>query len=88
MTIPIETDNGRVRLMPSGNLVCLSPDSTAIANWVYLTDKKVLAVKWGTREYHYRGVPFSVVYGLMSADSVGAFMNKEVKPKYEAEEMV
>jgi hypothetical protein len=85
--INIETPTGEVGLssLVGGALVCTEPISEVITEWTYLIGKQALFVKWGEKEYHYRGVPFSVVHAMMTAESLGKFLNAEVKPKYEAE---
>lgn len=32
--------------------------------------------------YRYEGVPFTAMFALMSADSLGAFIAREIKPNY------
>jgi hypothetical protein len=86
--INIQTPTGEVGLTSysgGGGLACIEPISEIITEWTYLISKQALFVKWGNTEYHYKGVPFSVVHAMMRAESLGKFLNAEVKPKYEAE---
>jgi hypothetical protein len=58
--------------------------STAISHWHYNVKTNVLTVQYKGSEtfYYYEGVPFSAMFALMSADSLGAFIAKEIKPIY------
>jgi hypothetical protein len=59
--------------------------SSAIEYWQYNVKTNALVVQYkGTNKefYTYVGVPFSAVFALMSADSLGAFIAKEIKPNY------
>lgn len=86
-TINIPTPTGDVSLssLVGGGLTCTDPVSEIITEWTYLIGKQALFVKWGNTEYHYKGVPFSVVHAMMMTESLGKFLNAEVKSKYEAE---
>jgi hypothetical protein len=50
--------------------------------WVYQGLYNALAVIWGEKMYTYRDVEFSKIYSMMSADSLGKFINKEIKPNH------
>jgi hypothetical protein len=65
-------------------LASLPHNSTAIEFWYYNLSHQMLVVQYKSSEtyYHYDGVPFSVIFDLMLADSLGAFIAKEVKPNY------
>jgi hypothetical protein len=58
--------------------------STAIDWWRYGVKSNILTVKYKNSEtfYDYEGVPFALMFALMSADSLGAFIAKEIKPIY------
>jgi len=58
--------------------------STAIDWWRYGVKSNILTVKYKNSEtfYDYEGVPFTAMFALMSADSLGAFIAKEIKPIY------
>ena len=66
------------------NISSCTRHSTAISFWVYYPKSGKLAVQYKSSPtfYHYEGVPFSVMFALMSADSLGNFIAKEVKPNY------
>ena len=58
--------------------------STAIEWWQYNVKTNKLVVQYKNSEtfYNYYGVPFALVFALMTADSLGAFIAKEIKPHY------
>lgn len=74
-------------MTPQGSLVCLSPVSTIITEWVWVAKFQRLFVTWGETEYQYHEVPFSTIHAMMSADSLAKFLNAEVKPNYTAEKV-
>jgi hypothetical protein len=59
-------------------------NSTAIGYWHYNVKTNVLTVQYKNSDtyYDYEGVPFTAMFALMSADSLGAFIAKEIKPIY------
>lgn len=83
MSVRIETPTGSVLVTPRGDFVCANPKSEAITMWVYQKVWDRLTVSWGEKMYHYEGVEFSTVHALMTADSLGQFLNKVVKPNHE-----
>lgn len=83
MRIAIETPTGTVGVTKNGSFVCTEPASAVITEWVYLAEKHVLSVTWGDKKYFYKEVPFSTVYAMMKAESLGKFLNAEVKPNYQ-----
>jgi hypothetical protein len=58
--------------------------STAISHWHYNVKTNVLTVQYKNSEtfYDYEGVPFTAMFALMTADSLGAFIAKEIKPNF------
>jgi hypothetical protein len=78
----IETKTGQVRVDHDGSLACSFPESDIITGWSWW-NTEVLSVFWGDKQYLYCGVPFSTVHAMMNAESLGKFLNAEVKPKYE-----
>jgi hypothetical protein len=63
-------------------------ESTSVSEWAYDSDTESLTVTYkGGRKYVYKAVPMSVVWNLASTESVGREVNKEVKGKYEYEEV-
>ena len=82
MSVTIETPTGSVTITPAGDFVCYNPKSEAITMWVYQGLHNALAVIWGEKMYTYRDVEFSKIYSMMSADSLGKFINEEIKPNH------
>lgn len=66
-----------------GNFICLVTKSEAVTYWIWLSKYETLTVSWNGQQYNYDGVPFSKVHAMMSADSLGVFLNKEIKPNHE-----
>jgi|LakMenEpi03Aug12_release.lakeMendotaPanAssembly.Ray.scaffolds.fasta_scaffold137286_4 hypothetical protein len=58
--------------------------STAINFWSYNVVTKELVVKYKSSDIHYtyEGVPHSVIFDMMFADSLGSFIAKTIKPTY------
>jgi hypothetical protein len=58
--------------------------SSAIAFWSYNVVSKEFVVKYRSSDkyYTYEGVPHSLIFDMMFADSLGAFIAKEIKPTY------
>lgn len=83
--LEIETKTGTVSLSSRGDFYCEEPASQVITEWTYLVSRNSLFVKWGEKEYLYRGVPFSTIHAMMNAESLGQFLNAEVKPNYKGE---
>ena len=62
--------------------------STAIARTGYDADRRVLRLEYKSgRIYDYHGVPPEKYEELLSAGSVGEFVNLEIKPNYECSEV-
>lgn len=76
--------NGEWAWVIGDAIACTVKNSSAIAYWSYSTSNKELRVKYKSSEttYTYYGVPFSAMFALMSADSLGAFIAKEIKPNF------
>jgi hypothetical protein len=83
MAVSIETPTGTVDVTPRGDFICISPKSEIITSWIYQGTYGMLSVSWGERRYHYKDVEFSTVHAMMTADSLGQFLNKVVKPNHE-----
>lgn len=58
--------------------------SSAISFWNYSPKYKSLTVRYKSSEtfYTYQNVPFVAIFSLFTADSLGAFIAKEIKPHY------
>lgn len=61
-------------------------DSTSVASVGYDEHRHVLEIEYrGGRVYRYRAVPAAVHRLLLQAQSIGEFVNRIVKPKFDAE---
>jgi hypothetical protein len=59
-------------------------NSSAIQFWSYdiRNGEFVVQYKKSDTFYRYEAVPFKVIFDLMLAESLGAFIAKEIKPNY------
>lgn len=87
MSNKITTASGdNVYLNTDGKRVgSMAYSSTSVEYWNYKAETSELVIQYKSSEtfYVYSGVPFSVLFGLLSAESIGSFVAKEVKPNYE-----
>jgi hypothetical protein len=76
--------NGETAMASETSIGSCPKHSEAIAYWDYKVADKMLVVRYksSTRFYYYEEVPYTVIFGLLTADSLGAYIAKEVKPKY------
>ena len=70
-----------------------------VAAWVHVTSSAVRAVRYHSergeldvrfedgKEYRYAGVPRSKFRHLLKSDSIGQFVNWEIKPRYPVSEI-
>ena len=79
----ITTPSGTVTIDPTDGYMTSTPNSEAVTRWSFFPKYESLHVTWGDKNYIYSGVPFIVVARLLATDSVGRFLNAEVKPNYE-----
>lgn len=58
--------------------------STAVQWWRYEAKYGILTVQYKNNDtyYKYEGVPFYTVFAMLTADSLGAFIAREVKPHF------
>jgi len=79
--------NGETALALNDSIWDCPKYSDAIAFWDYNVVSNVLAVKYKNSDtyYHYEGVPFLTMFGLLMAESLGAFIAKEIKPNHRVE---
>lgn len=59
--------------------------STAISHWAYYPKESMLVVLYKSSNdtyYHYLDVPFSTILAMMTAESLGSFIAKEIKPNF------
>ena len=76
--------NGEWAWILGDSIACTVKNSSAIEYWSYDTVRNELLVKYKSSPtgYTYYGVPFATMFALMSADSLGAFIAKEIKPNF------
>jgi len=79
----ITTPSGIVTIDQTDGYMTSTPNSEAVTRWSFFPKYDYLHVTWGQTKYIYSGVPFSVIARLLATDSVGRFLNTEVKPNYE-----
>lgn len=71
-----------IQLSPTSYEITIARKSVALENWNYFADSQLMAVTYtGGRKYFYE-VPVDVYDAFVAADSLGAFLNKEIKPNY------
>lgn len=80
----IDYANGEWAMVGKTSIWSRPDHSTAIAEWAYYPASQTLTVMYknGDTRYRYEGVPMSVIFSMMTADSLGAFIAREVKPNY------
>lgn len=80
----IDYANGEMAIVGKTYIMSWPTNSTAIAEWTYRPAEQhlVVAYKNSTTTYIYEGVPMSVIFAMLTADSLGAFIAREVKPNY------
>ena len=80
----LDYSNGEQALVSRLTIWSQPENSTAIAEWEYDPKRETLTViyKNGETRYTYEGVPMKMVFLMMSADSLGSFVAREIKPKY------
>jgi hypothetical protein len=86
----IDYANGECAYVTSRNIWSQPDHSSAIDEWTYRPVNQTLEVvyKNNPTQYIYEGVPMSVIFSMMTADSLGVFIAKEVKPKYSVERVL
>lgn len=80
----IDYANGEWAMVSKNSVWSHPSNSTAIKAWDYFPASKRLTVvyKNSDKAYYYEGVPMGVIFAMMTADSLGAFIAREVKPHY------
>lgn len=80
----IDYANNEIALIDTNFLSSFPDHSSAIAFWNYNLKNNLLMVRYKSSEtfYHYEKVPFVAIFSLLTADSLGAFIAKEIKPHY------
>lgn len=80
----IEYSNNEWAMVGKNYIWSETSHSTAISGWEYRPHKQTLTVTYKNSDtrYTYEGVPMSVIFAMFLADSLGAFIAREVKPNY------
>lgn len=80
----IDYANQEMAVVENDSISSIPKNSTAIQFWSYTIKTSELAVQYKSSKtaYRYEGVPFSTIFALMWADSLGAFIAKEIKPNF------
>jgi len=83
-TTYIDYANGEIAYVDKTGVWSMPHNSTAIKMWDYKPETQVLTVAYlnSPTWYRYEGVPMRVIFDLLLADSLGAFIAREVKPHY------
>lgn len=70
---------------PTENNEKFHPDSSQVNRTKYLPGQEILEVEFksNSKVYHYFNVPFELWVKACAAESIGSFINKEIKGKYE-----
>ncbi len=76
--------NGEIAWLHETRIGSLVKDSSAIQYWTYDIVTKQLTVQYRSSDtfYNYEEVPYTVIFEMMFADSLGAFIAKQIKPTY------
>lgn len=76
--------NGEIAWLHETRIGSLVKDSSAIGYWTYDIVSKTLTVQYRSSDtfYYYEEVPYTVIFEMMFADSLGAFVAKTIKPTY------
>ena len=82
--VKVETPNGKASLMSMlGGSVFFEPKSTAVKTVIYVGTVRMLTVTYANGgTYRYEGVAFAKVIDLLGAESVGAFIAKQIKTNH------
>lgn len=81
----IVTASGDSAFQNGEQIGSFATESKSVEYWNYDADRKELVIQYksSTAFYIYESVPFSTLFGLLTAESIGSFVAKEVKPNYE-----
>lgn len=76
--------NNECAIVAKAFIYSFPENSTAVAEWTYRPAEQTLSViyKNGDTRYTYEGVPMSTVFAMLTAESLGAFIAREVKPNF------
>jgi hypothetical protein len=79
--VPTPSRNGVFSILEDGYLIGY-PESSAISMWSYFENTLTVTYTANDKMYHYKDVPFTVIAQMLTAESVGKFINVVVKPNY------
>lgn len=81
----IDYANGETAVIRKNSIASCPDHSEAISYWSYDVEYKTLIVHYKKSEnyYRYSEVPYTVIFALMTANSLGAYIAKEIKPNHE-----
>jgi hypothetical protein len=82
MNTEMPSSKGTFSILPSGTIIGY-PDSTAVTMWHYLVTGTLVITYTGGSKYFYKKVPFTDVMRMLTANSLGEYINKVIKPNYE-----
>lgn len=77
--------NGETAVVRKDNISSCTDYSEAIQYWCYDVKYETLVVQYRNSDnfYRYDAVPYTVIFALMTADSLGAYIAKEIKPNHQ-----
>ena len=78
--VPAPSKKGTFSILADGTLIGY-PESSAVTLWMY-SNSHLTITYTGGKSYHYQEVPFTVVAQMLTAESIGKFVNAVVKPNY------
>jgi hypothetical protein len=80
----IDYANQETAVVSERGIASVPHNSSAIEYWSYkvMTNELVVQYKSSETFYRYESVPFSTIFALMNADSLGAFIAREIKPNF------
>lgn len=80
----VDYANGEMAFIdPSGDIRSAPKHSSAVKFWSWREGTLCVIYQSSDTMYYYEGVPVTLAWELMLAESVGAFIAKRVKPNYE-----
>jgi hypothetical protein len=76
--------NGETAIVRKDSVSSCTDHSEAIRYWSYDVRNQTLTVQYRKSDtfYRYEEVPYAVIFALLTAESLGAYIAKEVKPNY------
>lgn len=80
--IPNPIGNGTFSIWENGVLIGY-PESSAVEWYMYDISNTLWVTYTGNKTYRYLEVPFFVIAQMLTANSVGKFINTVVKPNYQ-----